>query len=119
MTAPKSQPAAKKTPEPGPKPAAQVVENALKCQTAADGEISLSLLLPYPRMKVLMAIEEQGLEEVEMVDYLLEKVMPEAESTILMGLQDGADTLKFTMAWLEAVGERLGGQQGKSGPSSS
>ncbi|MDJ0321658.1 hypothetical protein [Pseudarthrobacter sp. PS3-L1] len=104
--------------EPGPKPRHQVVEHTLKCQTTADGEISLSLLLPYARMKVLMAIEEQELSEIQMVDYMLQNVIPAPEATTLMGLQDGGDTLSFAMAWLEAVGARLGGQQGKSGPSS-
>ncbi|WP_284986964.1 hypothetical protein [Arthrobacter sp. fls2-241-R2A-172] len=107
-----------KAPEPGPKPRSFVVENTLKCQTAADGEISLSVLLPYAKMKQLLTIEDQELPEMEMVDYVLDEIMPAADSATLKGLQDGADTILFTMEWLQAVGERLGGQQGKFGPSS-
>lgn len=114
MTAPKT----KTAPEPGPKPRSIVVENTLKCQTAADGEISLNLLLPYVKMRELLTIEDKELPEAEMVDYILESVMLPDDSETLKGLQDGADTILLAMEWLQAVGDRLGGQSGKHGPSS-
>jgi hypothetical protein len=111
--------AARKTPAktPGPKPRSVVVENTLKCQTAADGEISLSLLLPYPKLKQLMAIEGSEIPEEELVDHLLTEIMPEDVSETLSGLQDGADTIFLAIAWMQALGERLNAL-GKAVPSS-
>lgn len=102
---------------PGPKPRSVVVENTLKCQTSADGEISLSLLVPYPKLKQLMAIEGAEIAEEELVDHLLTEIMPEEVAETLAGLQDGADTIFFSVAWMQALGERLN-NLGKAVPSS-
>ena len=115
----KSAPTAKTAPVPGPKPRSITVENTLKCQTNVDGEISLSLLVPYKKMKALIAMEDAEIPEAEVVDHILEKIMAPEDAEKLIGLQDGADTLMFAMEWLQAVGEKLGNSVGKSGPSSS
>lgn len=109
----------KPAPKPGPKPRSVIVENNLKCQTNADGEISLSLLVPYRKMKVLLKVEDAGIPEEEIVDYILDEIMSPEDAATLTGLQDGADTLMFAMEWMQAVGEKLGNSVGKSGPSSS
>lgn len=112
MTAPKVKP------EPGPKPRTAIVENTLKCSTNVDGEISLSLLVPYKKMKQLLKIEEADIPEADIVDHILDEIMAPADAETLTNLQDGADTLHFAMEWLKAVGEKLGESVGKSGPSS-
>ncbi|MCO4256512.1 hypothetical protein [Pseudarthrobacter cellobiosi] len=117
--APAKSAAPKPAPEPGPKPRSIIVENTLKCQTNVDGEISLSLLVPYKKMKVLLKVEDAGIPEEEIVDYILEQIMAPEDAETLTGLQDGADTLLFAMEWMQAVGEKLGDSVGKSGPSSS
>ena len=101
---------------PGPKPDTAVVGETLKCQSL-DGEISLSLLVPYAKFKLVMSMED--IEESKIVDFLLDDVMNPEDRDTLVGLRDGTETLKFAMAWMEALGERLGGSVGKSGPSSS
>ncbi|MET4094565.1 hypothetical protein [Arthrobacter sp. UYCu712] len=103
---------------PGPKPKSIVVENTLKCQTV-DGEISLSLLVPYPKLKLLLTLEDDNIEEAEMVDYILENILSEADAATLNGLSDGTETFIFAIEWMTALGERLGSSVGKSGPSSS
>lgn len=107
----------RKTPVPGPKPRSVVVENTLKCQTAADGEVSLSLLVPYPKLKLLMSIEGAEIPEEELVDYLLAEIMPAEVAETLTGLQDGADTIFFAIDWMQALGARLN-NLGKAVPSS-
>lgn len=101
---------------PGPKPPTLVVGETLKCQSI-DGEISLSLLVPYAKFKLVMNMDD--IPEAEIVDFLLDEVMDPADKDKLVNLRDGAETLKFAMAWMEAIGERLGSSVGKSGPSSS
>ena len=124
MPTPETKPAAAKTaprrkpPAPGPKPRTQVVEHTLKCQSDVDGEISLSLLVPYPKMKVMLRLEEDEIPEQDVVDHILENIMGAEDADKLMALQDGAETLEFTMDWMTAVGERLGNSVGKFGPSS-
>ena len=115
MTARKAPAAA---PKPGPKPRTAIVENTLKCQTNVDGEISLSLLVPYRKMKQLLKIEEAEIPEADVVDYVLDEIMSAEDAETLQNLQDGADTLTFALEWLQAVGEKLGDSVGKSGPSS-
>lgn len=101
--------------EPGPKPDTLVVGEHLKCQSI-DGEISLSLLIPYKKFKLVMSAPEK-IDDADMIDFLLEEVMDPADAETLNGLRDGAETLKFAMAWMDALGERLGASMGKSGPS--
>lgn len=102
--------------EPGPKPRSIVVEDTLKCQTK-DGEISLSLLVPYKKIKLVTSIPEDVNDE-DMLDFLLEQVIAPDDAETLLGLRDGTETFEFTMAWMDALGERLGASLGKYGPSS-
>lgn len=102
---------------PGPKPATAVVGETLKCQSI-DGEISLSLLVPYKKFKLVMNMPED-VEDAQMLDFLLDNVLSPEDKDTLENLRDGAETFHFTMAWMDALGERLGASLGKSGPSSS
>lgn len=100
-----------------PKPQTLVVENTLKCQTADGGEVSLSLLLPYSNLKLLLTMEGQEMPEEDLVDYVITEIMPPETAAVINGLQDGVDTIIFTLKWLDALGERLN-SLGKAGPSS-
>lgn len=119
MTAPKkstAKPAVKTTGQAGPKPDFLVVEDTLKCQTNLDGEVSISLVLPYPALKKMMNIED--VPEAEIVDFVIEQVMPESESQKILGLKDGMDTFRIAMQYTKSLGERLGASLGESEGSS-
>ncbi len=118
MTAPKSiAPTAAKKPaaEPGPKPEYQVVETNLHCKTL-DGEISLSLLVPYQKIKLIMSMDD--VEEKDVIDFVLDELMAPVDADKLKQLRDGTETMKIAMRFMEAVGERLGMSVEKSGGSS-
>lgn len=111
MTAPK-----KPARQSGPKPDFQVIEDTLKCQTKLDGEVSVSLVLPFDKVKMMIDIED--IPEAEVIDFILEKIMPEKESKKLLALQDGVDTFRIAMQYTKAIGERLGVSLGESESSS-
>ncbi|MET3349645.1 UNVERIFIED_ORG: hypothetical protein ABID57_001317 [Arthrobacter sp. UYEF1] len=120
MTAPKAiaatKTAAKKpAAEPGPKPEYQVVETNLHCKTL-DGEISLSLLVPYQKIKLIMSMDD--VEEKDVIDFVLDELMSTEDADKLKQLRDGTETMKIAMRFMEAVGERLGMSVEKSGGSS-
>lgn len=116
----KSDPAGKGSPTPkrsavvkkdgGPKPTYAVVENALKCQSW-DGEISLDLRIPLGNFEKLTLLE--SMEESESLKYITTEIMPADVSKQIYGLRDSAEALKFTMKWIEAVGERFGASLGE------
>lgn len=108
--------AVKTTGQPGPKPDFQVVEDTLKCQTKLDGEVSISLVLPYAAVKKMMDIDD--VPEAEVVDFVIEQIMPPAESQKILSLQDGVDTFRIAMQYTKALGERLGASLGESESSS-
>jgi len=119
MTAPKkttAKAAVKTTAQPGPKPDFQVVEETLKCQTKLDGEVSLSLVLPFAKVKKMIAIED--VPEAEVIDFIFDEVMPEEEAKKVLGLQDGVDAFRIAMQYTKALGERLGASLGESEGSS-
>lgn len=119
MTAPKkttAKAAVKTSGEPGPKPGFQVVEDTLKCQTKLDGEVSVSLVLPFDKVKKMIDIED--VPEAEVIDFILEQVMPGAEAKKLLALKDGIDTFRIAMQYTKAIGERLGVSLGESESSS-
>lgn len=113
---PAGKPASKKARQPGPKPQHLVVERTLKSQTL-DGEISLSLVVPYQTIKKMMGIDD--VPEADMIDFVLEEIMPPEESAKVLKLSDGIDVMAVTMAYMEAVGSRLGASMGESAGSSS
>ena len=115
MTAAKTAPK-KAARQAGPKPDFQVVEDTLKCQTKLDGEVSISLVLPYAAVKKMMGIED--VPEAEIMDFVIEEIMPESESAKVLGLQDGVDTFRITTEYTKAIGERLGASLGESEGSS-
>lgn len=96
--------------EGGPKPTYAVVENALKCQSW-DGEISLDLRIPLGNFEKLTLLE--SMEESESLKYITSEIMPADVSKEIYGLRDSAEALKFTMKWIEAVGERFGASLGE------
>lgn len=98
--------------QPGPKPKFQVVEDALKCQTKLNGEVTVSLVVPFPTVKKIINLED--VPEAEMLDYIHENIMPPAELEKVLGLQDGIDTFNITMEYIKAVGDRLGANFGVS-----
>lgn len=106
---------AKTSGEPGPKPEYQVVETNLHCKTL-DGEVVLSLLVPYKKVKLILTMED--IEEAEVIDFVLEKLMAPEDAEKLQNLRDGTETMKIAMRFMEAVGERLGMSVEKSGGSS-
>ena len=108
--------AVKATAEPGPKPDFQVVEDSLKCQTKLDGEVSVSLVLPFVKVKKMIDIED--VPEAEVIDFILNDIMPEQESKKLLALKDGVDTFRIAMQYTKAIGERLGVSLGESEGSS-
>lgn len=107
--------AAKTTGEPGPKPDYQVVETNLHCKTL-DGEVVLSLLIPYKKIKLVLTMAD--IEESEVIDFVLEELMAPEDAAKLENLRDGTEVMKIAMRFMEAVGERLGMSVEKSGSSS-
>jgi hypothetical protein len=101
--------------EPGPKPDYQVVETNLHCKTL-DGEVALSLLVPYQKVKLILTMED--IQESEVIDFVLDKLMGPEDAQKLQNLRDGTETMKIAMRFMEAVGERLGMSLEKSGGSS-
>lgn len=101
--------------EPGPKPDYQVVETNLHCKTL-DGEVVLSLLVPYKKVKLILTMGD--IEESEVIDFVLENLMAPDDAEKLQNLRDGTETMKIAMRFMEAVGERLGMSMEKSGGSS-
>lgn len=115
MTAPKkttAKAAVKTTGQPGPKPAFQVVGDTLKCQTNLDGEVSVSLVLPFDAVQKLINIED--VPEAKMLSFIHEQIMPKDELDKVMRLKDGIDTFNITMQYIQAVGDRLGAKFGVS-----
>ena len=119
MTAAKTAPkktvakaAPKTSGKPGPKPKFQVVENTLKCQTSLDGEVTVSLVVPFATVKKIINIED--IPESEMLDYIHEQIMPQAELDKVLGLQDGIDTFNISIEYIKALSERLGANFGVS-----
>lgn len=114
MTAPKkttAKAAVKTAGQPGPKPDFQVVEETLKCQTR-NGEISLSLIVPFDAIEKMIDIE--GQDEKKIPSFLMNEVLPEEASKTLRGLEDGAEAFRILTRYAEAIGERLGASLGES-----
>ncbi|MBW4094584.1 MAG: hypothetical protein HIU81_03915 [Acidobacteria bacterium] len=87
------------------KPEFLIVEHNLKCQTSA-GELSLDLRVGRSTMKKFTAFE--GKEGDEALDFLFDEVLPSPVAAQIEELGDFAEEMKLAMAWVEAVGERLG-----------
>lgn len=100
---------------PGPKPDYQVVETNLHCKTL-DGEVVLSLLVPYKKVKLILTMDD--IAEAEVIDFVLDQLMAPEDAAKLQDLRDGTETMKIAMRFMEAVGERLGMSVEKSGGSS-
>jgi hypothetical protein len=104
----------KTTPEPGPKPDFLVVEDKLKCQTGADGEISLNLLVPLSRIELFMDMGELEIEQKKLPRYLIDNIMDPADKAVLEGMKDGAKAILLAGKFAEALGARMGADMGES-----
>lgn len=101
--------------EPGPKPEYQVVESNLHAKTF-DGEVVLSLLIPYKKIKRLLSMGDIPQEDA--IDFVLDEIMAPSDAEKVYGLSDGAETMKVALGYLQAVGERMGMSLEKFGGSS-
>jgi len=99
----------------GPKPAFQVVEHNLHCQTD-EGEIVLDLRVPFETLELFSSID--GMEPKTIPRFLLENIVPADKREQLVKLQDGAKTYAILMEYSKAVGDRLGVSLGESDSSS-
>lgn len=111
MTAPKS--TAAKTP--GPKPAFQVVEDTLKCQTE-NGELSLSLRVKFGTIRKLAQVSASGDQFAEF-DFLMENIFTEEQNARLDEL-DSAAAATVLVEFSNALAERLKASLGESKRSS-
>ena len=104
----------KTTPEPGIKPEFLVVENRLKCQTEADGEISLNLLVPLERIELFMDMGDLEIEQKKLPRYLIDNIMDPADKATLEGMRDGAKAIMLAGKFAEYLGHRMGADMGES-----
>lgn len=104
----------KTTPEPGPKPDYLVVENNLKCQTSADGEISLNLLVPLERIELFMDMGDLEIEQKKLPRYLIDNIMDPADKAKLESMKDGAGAIMLAQKFAEYLGQRMGADMGES-----
>lgn len=114
MTAAKDT-AGKTSGQPGPKPDFLVVEDSLKCQTG-NGELSLSLVIPFDAIEKMIEIEDQ--DERKIPSYMMREIIPEQAAKDLRALPDGAEAFRILMTYAEEIGKRLGASLGESESSS-
>lgn len=106
---------AKTSGQPGPKPDFLVVEDSLKCQTR-NGEISLSLVIPFGAIESMIELEEQ--EPKKIPSFLMNEVVPPEDAKKLRALSDGIEVFGILMRFAEEIGKRLGAGLGESESSS-
>lgn len=122
MTTPATKkPAARSgTREPGPKPRYAVVEHSFHARLNDGGDVVLDLRLPFDNLIALTKMEESDDEQANMrlIGYLVDEVLTEEVHAKLQSLQDGTEAFQLLMAYVEAIGKRLGASLGESGRSS-
>lgn len=99
----------------GPKPAFQVVEDTLKCQTE-NGELSLSLKIKFGVIRGLAQVSGTGDKFAEF-DYIMQTLLTEEQNEALDDL-DSADAAEILTEYASALATRLTARLGESKRSS-